>query len=123
MPIGVSDQVALWLAQVVCHLERVHHELCSQMRCELPADAGSLISADLACCSFDTDQKITSVPAVTVSTSALGGGSCVRTLFDVMPASVKSALCLCDSVSPRPSGADPTADLYFLCVKTTALAS
>ena len=36
--IGVSDQAALWLAQAVCHPGRVDHELCSQMRCGLPAD-------------------------------------------------------------------------------------
>ena len=34
----MSDQAALWLAQAVCHPGRVDHELCSQMRCELPAD-------------------------------------------------------------------------------------
>src|SRR5580765_2654989 len=36
--IGVVDQAAGWLSQPVCHLERVHHQLGSQVGRELPAD-------------------------------------------------------------------------------------
>ena len=42
----MGDQAALWLAQAGRHLERVHHELRSQVGGELPADDHAAVAVE-----------------------------------------------------------------------------